>query len=90
MPGDSSTTCRAQEATTTTGRLTRLYSASAHHLVYAWNATDTISTLSDIPFAPQSAGFTYDSGDRLTGVAKSGDNQTFSLDPSVRSMGSTR
>ena len=62
------------------GRLTRLYSAAAHHLSFAWNNTDTVAALTDNQYTTQSASFGYDAVDRLSSVTKSGDNQGFTLD----------
>jgi RHS repeat-associated protein len=66
----------------TNGRLTRLYGYNVHDVSYGWNATNTISSLTDVLFAAQSAGFTYDSADRLNGVSKSGANQGIQWDVS--------
>jgi RHS repeat-associated protein len=64
----------------TDGRLSALFSAGAQSLTYGWNNTNTLASITDSAVTAQSSSFGYDANDRLSGVTKSGDNQSFTLD----------
>ncbi len=61
-------------------RVTQIATNGIQNLSYVWNNTNTIAWISDgvLPFLNSS--FSYDPNDRLTSVARSGDNQSFLLD----------
>jgi YD repeat-containing protein len=64
----------------TDGRVTQLFSGTAHNLSYGWNNTNTLASITDSVVTAQSSSFGYDANDRLASVTKSGDNQGFTLD----------
>lgn len=64
----------------TSGRITRLSSPGLHSLAYTWNATDTISGVTDAVYPAHNAGYGYDANDRLSSVTRTGDDQAFSWD----------
>ena len=64
----------------TDGRLTQLVAGSALGLTYGWNNTNTLASISDVVVPINNSSLTYTAVDRLSGVTRSGDNQSFSTD----------
>ncbi|MCW5633351.1 MAG: RHS repeat protein [Rubrivivax sp.] len=63
------------------GRITQLYGVGAQNNVLGYTANlDTVSVISDHFAGLSTPSLTYDTMDRLAGVTKSGDNQTFTWD----------
>jgi RHS repeat-associated protein len=62
-------------------RLTQLQGTGAHNSVLGYTPNlDTIGSLTDHFWGLNTSGFAYDAMDRLTSVARSGDNQSITLD----------
>ena len=63
----------------TDGRLQLIWSWGAQYTDIAYNNTDTIASLINHVF-PEDSNFGYDASDRVTSVARVGDNQGFTVD----------
>ncbi len=61
-------------------RLTQITTNGVQSLTFGWNNTDTIASITDGVLPALSSSFDYDPNDRLIGVARSGDQQSFALD----------
>ena len=61
-------------------RLTQLAAGIVQSLTYAWNNTDTLASISDAAWPATTSSFAYNAADRLSGVTRSGDDQSFTLD----------
>ena len=71
-------------------RLTELIGWGAQGTDFSYNNTDTLLGINDWGFSLQTSTFSYDLNDRLAGVARSGDNQSFTLDSVGNRLGQVR
>lgn len=62
------------------GRLMQIATPGKHDLSFAYFATNTVSTLVDNVYAPQSANYAYDDVDRIRYVDRASDRQDFIWD----------
>jgi RHS repeat-associated protein len=74
----------------TDGRINKLASPGVHDLGFDYNTTDTIASVTDAKYSDLTTSYTYDKVDRLTGVTRSGDAQTFAWDKSGNRDSHTR
>ncbi len=62
------------------GRIQQLQSPSVHNVSYGFDAASNLQQLTDNVYGDQTSSFGYDSNQRLSAVAKSGDNQSLGVD----------